>query len=125
MILLMTKVILWNRLKQEFQFKMANLQIFCSTWREMLFLLLIMNKVITVPSIANFEMQLNFPAYLNKKIRELSKNRKCCYSKERVTWKMNTLATQSVDWIDGCKSYFSKTENSFILSKIYRLSNSY
>jgi hypothetical protein len=30
-------------------------------------------KVITVPSIANFEMQLNFPAYLNKKIRELSK----------------------------------------------------
>jgi hypothetical protein len=37
-------------------------------------------KVITVP-IANFEMQLNFPAYLNKKIRNYQRNRKCCYSR--------------------------------------------
>jgi hypothetical protein len=33
-------------------------------------------------------MQLNFPAYLNKKSEVI--NRKCCYSEgTRVTWKMN------------------------------------
>jgi hypothetical protein len=77
----MMKVILWNRLKGRVSFKMAKpSEIFCSTWREMLFLLLIMNlKVITVPRL-KFEMQLNFPAYLNKKIRSYQRNRKC-YSK--------------------------------------------
>jgi hypothetical protein len=37
-------------------------------------------KVVTVPSIANFEMILNFPAYLNKKSRGNQRHRKCCYS---------------------------------------------
>ncbi len=76
-------------------------------------------KVITVPSIANFEMQLNFPPYLNKK-QEIIKGTGNAVIPEgtRVTWKMNTQATENVVWMDGIsKAFFSKTENTFILSK--------
>ncbi|MFV8351853.1 hypothetical protein [Flavobacterium sp. XS2P14] len=76
-------------------------------------------KVITVPSIANFEMQLYFPAYLNKKSEVIKGTGNAVIPEgTRVTWKMITLATQSVDWIDGLvKATFSKTESTFILSK--------
>jgi hypothetical protein len=76
-------------------------------------------KVVTVPSIANFEMQLNFPSYLNKK-PEIIKGTGNAVIPEgtRVTWKMNTQATQNVEWMDVIsKASFSKTENTFILSK--------
>ena len=76
-------------------------------------------KVITVPSIANFEMQLNFPSYLNKKAETIKGTGNAVVPEgTRVTWKMNTQATQNVVWIDGIsKAFFSKTENTFILSK--------
>lgn len=76
-------------------------------------------KVVTVPLIANFEMQLNFPSYLNKK-PEIIKGTGNAVIPEgtRVTWKMNTQATQNVEWMDGItKASFSKTENTFVLSK--------
>ncbi|TDE31496.1 hypothetical protein E0I61_02015 [Flavobacterium ranwuense] len=76
-------------------------------------------KVITVPSIANFEMQLNFPSYLNKKPETIKGTGNAVIPEgTRVTWKMNTQATQNVAWMDGIsKASFSKTENTFILSK--------
>ena len=76
-------------------------------------------KVITVPSIANFEMQLNFPSYLNKKAETIKGTGNAVIPEgTRVTWKMNTQATQNVEWMDGIsKASFSKTENTFILSK--------
>ena len=76
-------------------------------------------QVITVPSIANFEMQLNFPAYLNKK-SEIIKGTGNAIIPEGtlVTWKMSTVATQNVDWIDQNASFpFSKTANTFTLSR--------
>ncbi|KAB1157151.1 hypothetical protein [Flavobacterium luteum] len=76
-------------------------------------------NVITVPSIANFEMQLNFPSYLNKKA-EIIKGTGNAVLPEgtRVTWIMNTQATQNVDWTDLKLNFpFSKTENTFVLSK--------
>lgn len=76
-------------------------------------------KVITVPSIANFEMQLNFPPYLNK-ISETIKGTGNAVIPEgtRVTWKINAQATQNMQWMDAIsKASFSKTENTFILSK--------
>jgi hypothetical protein len=76
-------------------------------------------KVVTVPSIANFEMVLNFPGYLNKK-QEVIKGTGNAILPEgtKVTWRMNTLATQKVDWLDGNgKSTFSKNENLFSFSK--------
>ncbi|RYJ53279.1 hypothetical protein DR871_004305 [Flavobacterium petrolei] len=76
-------------------------------------------KVITVPSIANFEMQLNYPSYLNKKSETIKGTGNAVIPEgTRVTWKMNTQATQNVVWMDGIsKATFSKTENTFVLSK--------
>lgn len=76
-------------------------------------------EVVTVPSIANFEMVLNFPSYLNKK-QEVIKGTGNAILPEgtKVTWRMNTLATQKVDWLDGNgKSTFAKNENLFSFSK--------
>ncbi|RTZ09175.1 hypothetical protein [Flavobacterium sp. GSP6] len=76
-------------------------------------------KVITVPLIANFEMQLNFPSYLNKKAETINGTGNAVFPEgTRVTWKIETQATQNIAWMSGIsKSSFSKTENSFILSK--------
>ena len=76
-------------------------------------------NVVTVPSIANFEMQLNFPSYLNKKA-EIIKGTGNAIIPEgtRVTWKMNTQATQKVDWTDLKSNFpFLKSENTFTLAK--------
>ena len=76
-------------------------------------------KVITVPSIVNFEMVLNFPAYLNKKAEIIKGSGNSVIPEgTTVTWKMNTQATQYVEWSDTkTKSAFSKTNNVFSLSK--------
>lgn len=76
-------------------------------------------KVIAVPSIANFEMHLNFPSYLNKKSETIKGTGNAVIPEgTRVTWKMNTQSTENVVWMDGIsKASFSKTENTFILSK--------
>lgn len=76
-------------------------------------------KIVEVPMIANFEMQLNFPSYLNKK-SELIKGTGNAIIPEgtRVTWKINTQATQSIVWKDLTSRFsFSKAENDFTLSK--------
>ncbi|WP_310379151.1 DUF4175 family protein [Flavobacterium sp.] len=76
-------------------------------------------KVVAVPSIANFEMQLNFPQYLNKK-PEIIKGTGNAILPEgtRVTWKMSTQATQKVDWKNAATIFpFSKSDNTFTLSK--------
>jgi len=76
-------------------------------------------SVVTVPSIANFEMVLNFPGYLNKKSEVVKGTGNAIVAEgTRVTWRMNTLATQKVDWLDGnSKQSFSKQDNQFLLSK--------
>ena len=76
-------------------------------------------KVVTVPSISNFEMVLNFPNYLNKK-SEVVKGTGNGIVPEgtQVTWRINTLATQKVDWVnDNSRFTFAKQDNIFSLSK--------
>jgi hypothetical protein len=76
-------------------------------------------SVVAVPSIANFEMQLNFPSYLNKK-PEIIKGTGNAIIPEgtRVAWKISALATQNVVWKDLTSNFpFSKAENDFVLSK--------
>ncbi len=75
--------------------------------------------VVTVPSIANFEMVLNFPGYLNKKSEVIKGTGNAIIPEgTRVTWKMNTIATQKVDWRDGVSKFpFAKQDNQFLLSK--------
>jgi len=76
-------------------------------------------NVVTVPSIANFEMVLNFPGYLNKKPENVKGTGNAIIPEgTRITWKMNTLATQKVDWIDAnSKVTFGKQDNTFSLTK--------
>jgi len=76
-------------------------------------------KVVTVPSIANFEMVLNFPNYLNKKSEVIKGTGNAIVPEgTQVTWKMNTLATQKVDWVNEKAHYsFAKQDNIFLLSK--------
>ncbi|WP_304198441.1 DUF4175 family protein, partial [Flavobacterium alvei] len=76
-------------------------------------------NVVTVPSIANFEMLLNFPSYLKKKQEIIKGNGNAILPEgTRVTWRINALATQNVVWKDLSASFpFSKSENDFNLSK--------
>lgn len=76
-------------------------------------------KVLAVPSILNFEMQLNFPSHLNRK-PEIVKGTGNAILPEGtvVTWKMTTQATQKVVFSNRNTVFpFSKSENSFVLSK--------
>jgi hypothetical protein len=76
-------------------------------------------KVVQVPSITNFTMQLNFPSYLDKK-SELMKGTGNAVIPEgtRVTWKMETDATEKVEWVANKEIfYFTKEENVFSVSK--------
>ncbi|MEO8254426.1 MAG: DUF4175 family protein, partial [Flavobacterium sp.] len=76
-------------------------------------------KVVAVPSILNFEMQLNFPSHLNRKA-EIIKGTGNAIIPEgtKVTWKINTQSTQKVVFSNANSvSQFNKSDNSFILSK--------
>lgn len=76
-------------------------------------------NVVTVPSIANFEMVLNFPGYLNKKSEVIKGTGNAVLPEgTRVTWRMNTLATQKVEWLDAASKFsFAKQDNQFLWSK--------
>jgi hypothetical protein len=76
-------------------------------------------NIVTVPSIANFEMVLNFPGYLNKKSEVIKGTGNAVLPEgTRVTWRMNTLATQKVEWLNTTAKYaFTKQDNQFLLSK--------
>ena len=76
-------------------------------------------KVITVPSISNFEMQLNFPSYLNKKSETIKGTGNAVLPEgTKVTWKMATKATDNVEWKDSKNEFpFFKNEDNFVLSK--------
>ncbi|WP_281231300.1 DUF4175 family protein [Flavobacterium gelatinilyticum] len=76
-------------------------------------------KVITVPSIANFEMILNFPSYLKKKSETIQGTGNAIVPEgTTVTWRMNTQSTQEVVWKDENAAFnFKKNENEFKLSK--------
>lgn len=76
-------------------------------------------KVITVPSIANFEMVLNFPSYLKKKSETIQGTGNAIVPEGTlVTWKMKTQSTQEIVWKDGNAILkFNKAENEFKLAK--------
>lgn len=76
-------------------------------------------QVITVPLIANFEMILNFPSYLNKKSETIKGTGNAIIPEgTRVTWNMKTVSTEKVIWTDlQINIPFSRTDNAFSLSK--------
>ncbi|MDQ7959560.1 DUF4175 family protein [Flavobacterium lindanitolerans] len=75
--------------------------------------------VVAVPTIANFEMILNFPSYLNKKSETIQGSGNAIVPEgTKVTWKVATLATKSVEWSDlKTITPFSSNENTFQITK--------
>nr|WP_322624893.1 DUF4175 family protein [uncultured Flavobacterium sp.] len=76
-------------------------------------------EVVAVPTIANFEMVLQFPSYLGKK-NEVVKGTGNAIVPEgtKVTWKIDALATSNVQWMaNNATVNFVNNENSFSLSK--------
>ena len=76
-------------------------------------------KVVNVPSILNFEMQLHFPSHLHRK-PEIIKGSGNAIIPEgtKITWKINTLATQKLVFSNGKSiSEFIKKDSDFSLSK--------
>lgn len=76
-------------------------------------------KVVQVPSIANFEMVLNFPSYLNRKTEIINGNGNAVIPEgTKVSWKISTQATQNMIWKEESKSVsFLKQNNQFLFSK--------
>jgi hypothetical protein len=76
-------------------------------------------QVVVVPSISNFEMQLRFPSYLNKKLETIQGTGNASIPEgTQVTWKITTQATQKMNWKTATALIsFNKKENQFILSK--------
>ncbi|MFT7334519.1 MAG: hypothetical protein ACI9M1_000402 [Porticoccaceae bacterium] len=76
-------------------------------------------KVIEVPSIANFKMELYFPSYLNRKPESVNGTGSAVIPEgTRVTWKMDTDATEEVEWAAEKSTFaFQKSENVFTLVK--------
>ncbi|SCY85969.1 hypothetical protein [Flavobacterium caeni] len=75
--------------------------------------------VVAVPSIANFEMVLNYPNYLGKKTETIKGTGNAIVPEgTSVTWRMQTLATQKIEWSAGGHSFpFLKNDDVFTISK--------
>jgi hypothetical protein len=76
-------------------------------------------SVFQVPAIANFEMILNFPKYLNKPSEKVKGNGNVLLPEgTAVTWRIQAIATQSIVWSDSqVTNPFSKSNNQFLFSK--------
>ncbi|MGX7667894.1 DUF4175 family protein [Flavobacterium pedocola] len=76
-------------------------------------------QVVAVPTIANFEMQLQFPSYLGKKSETIQGTGNAVVPEgTKVVWKVNALATNSVRFVAEAKQTdFQRRENSFVLGK--------
>lgn len=75
--------------------------------------------VVAVPTIANFEMTLQFPGYLGKKAEVVRGTGNAVVPEgTKVTWKVNALATNNIEWVsNGTVSAFNANENVFSYSK--------
>lgn len=75
--------------------------------------------VVSVPSITNFQMVLNFPSYINKKSETISGTGNAVLPEgTTVTWKIDAMATNQVAFIQAATSQrFTTTDASFLLSK--------
>jgi hypothetical protein len=76
-------------------------------------------NVVAVPTIANFEMVLNFPSYLGKKSEVIRGTGNAVVPEgTKVTWRVQALATNSIDWVgEGVTSAFTNNENTFSFIK--------
>lgn len=76
-------------------------------------------RVVTVPSIANFEMQLQFPDYLHRKSETIQGSGNAIVPEgTRIHWKISTVATQRIEWKSAAlQALFAKQDERFTFSK--------
>jgi hypothetical protein len=75
-------------------------------------------KVVAVPTIANFEMQLNYPLYLNRKSEVVNGTGNAIIPEgTKVTWKVSALATQNIYWSNETTRFSLLKKLCFLLSK--------
>ena len=84
-------------------------------------------KVVEVPTIANFEMTIQFPTYLHRKSETIQGTGNAIVPEgSKISWKMTTQSTDKVEWTDfKSKSTFSAINNSFNWSKIISQNTEY
>ncbi|WP_035654442.1 DUF4175 family protein [Flavobacterium saliperosum] len=75
--------------------------------------------VVAVPTIANFEMQIDFPSYLGRKAEVIQGTGNAVVPEgSKITWKVNALATNEVQWIsNGQRLSFNRDKTQFSLVK--------
>jgi hypothetical protein len=75
--------------------------------------------VVEVPSISNFKMELYFPSYLGRKSESVKGTGNAVIPEGTlVSWKMDTYATQKVEWMsEKLGSLFQKAGSGFTLAK--------
>ncbi|WP_339919282.1 hypothetical protein [uncultured Flavobacterium sp.] len=75
--------------------------------------------VVAVPTISNFEMELNYPSYLNKKAEVVKGTGNAVIPEgTKVTWKIYSLATENIVYTEETTRFsFQKNDNVFSLSK--------
>ncbi|MDY0089546.1 MAG: hypothetical protein RBR78_04185 [Flavobacteriaceae bacterium] len=76
-------------------------------------------QVVETPTIANFEMLLQFPGYLNRKSESVKGSGNAIVPEgTKVTWKVKAQATETIEWADESKSAtFQKVDSDFLLSQ--------
>lgn len=76
-------------------------------------------NVVTVPTIANFQMLLKFPSYLKKPSTTIKGTGNAIVPEgTTVVWQMQTVATQQVVWTNGQqKANFTRENNAFTWAK--------
>ena len=84
-------------------------------------------KVVEVPTIANFEMTIQFPSYLNRKSESIQGTGNAIVPEgSKISWNMKTQSTDKVEWTDfKTKSTFAADNNSFNWSKIISQNTEY
>lgn len=75
--------------------------------------------VVAVPTIANFEMQLHFPSYLNRKPETIQGTGNAVVPEgSKITWKVHAMATSEVQWSSNGQFFpFHRNETHFSLAK--------
>lgn len=84
-------------------------------------------NVVAVPTIANFEMMLQFPAYLGRKAEVVKGSGNAVVPEgTKVTWNIQALATNAVTWTNnGATIPLTEKDNIFTLSKIITQNTDY
>lgn len=76
-------------------------------------------NVVAVPTIANFEMHLQFPGYLGRKAEVVQGTGNAVVPEgTKVTWRVAALATGTIEWNSGeATTAFTKDGDNFLLSR--------